>query len=237
MNTAKWDNYKNKGQRYMQALNDRNSDTCAQDTATIPEATLAEKLNVVWKTIPANDVTLKDGVKESDHFYDVITALKTMKSLYYHSYLSPRPGLIIAASNEGHDVDSETSMPWRWSTVVGTLWQMACTKDDLPASSLKMILRSTITNPDTKDVLKEALLRAKVNMRTLDTIEKTFTRVDEAFYAILGSPNGNGVTWLLQEFAEDFGKKTVTKIVVVAEMDDPTDPLWDIKFFIGNYNA
>lgn len=234
MSVANWDKYYDKGKAYMQSLDERLQDSNARDTSLLSESTMEEKLDVTWKTVSANDITLRYGVEESDHFYDVTAKFKELASLYYHSFFSPRPGVIIAASNVGYDTQSKTKMPWKWSTVVGSFWVQACAKDNLDASSLKWILQSTILNKETGDVLREAFNRAKVNMKTLDTIEHTFTRNSEAFYAILGTPNGNGIPWLLKEFADHLGKKTVVSITVVAEMDDPTNPLWDLKFEIGD---
>ncbi|KAJ5161043.1 hypothetical protein N7492_006435 [Penicillium capsulatum] len=168
---------------------------------------MKEKLDINWKKVPANEITRRNGVEESDHFYDVRAKLLDFESLYYHSFFSPRPGVIISASNEGYDKAANKEMPWKWSKTIGSLWMQACAKDKLPPSALKWILRDTITNGDTRAVLREALVRTKVNMKTLDTIEKTFTRKDEAFYAILGTPNGNGIPWILKEFANHLGGK------------------------------
>lgn len=218
----------------MQALDTRLEDSNAQDRDPISKSSMNEKLDVTWNKVPSTDITLRNGVEESDHFYDVTARYKELKSLYYHNFFSPRPGVIVAASNVGYDDETGKKMPWKWSTLVGSLWIQACAKDKLDASGLKWVLRDTITNTDTKNVLQEAFNRAKVNMKTLDTIEKTFTRKDEAFYAILGTPNGNGIPWILKEWADHLGKKTITSITVIAGMDDPKDPLWDLKFAIGD---
>ncbi|KAJ5172937.1 hypothetical protein N7492_005530 [Penicillium capsulatum] len=233
MGVSRWDKFYNKGKRDMESLSARLGNSDAQDPDPIAESEMSEKLATTWKKVSANEITLRNGVEGSDHFFDVNAKLKKLKTLYYHSFFSPRPGVIIAASNEGYDKSSNTTMPWKWSKTIGTLWMQACTKDNLLPSSLKWIFRDTITNPETRDVLKEALLRTKVNMKTLDTIEKTFTRKDEAFYAIMGTPNGNGIPWLLKEYAHHLGEKTVTSITILAEMDDPTNPLFDLKFAIG----
>ncbi|KAJ5156450.1 hypothetical protein N7492_009253 [Penicillium capsulatum] len=241
MTVSNWDKFYHKGKGYMQSLDQRLQDPKAQDANQLSKDELYSEYDVRRQTITGERLTAIDGVKKSDRFYGIIADYKEHESLYYHNFFGTRPGVIIAAENKGYFKGDGKSTPERWSAVIGSLWAQVCAEDNQPISGLRRLVRTTIENEETKDVLQEAFDRAKVNMdpSSKSRVMRTFTRKDEAFYAIIGTPNGNGVPWLLKTNADRLGKKTITSIAVYANLD-PTDStiwLWDLIFAIEKASA
>ena len=229
MSATSWNMYYDKGKDLMEALDARLKNSSSQNSTIISEATLKEKLEIKWKTLQAKYITTNPEVKDTDKFYEIRTELLSDRSLYYDNFYSPRLGIIIASSNENKGIGNR--IPWNWSSLVGYLWRQACAKDGIPTSNMKMVLQNTITNADTQRILIEAFRRS--NIRSIDEVRKTYTRSDDAFYAIIGTPNGKGVPWLLRELA-DRVSKTVMEITVVGWLYDPTDPTFDLEFVFSN---
>lgn len=207
---------------------------------------MEKKYLIEWSKMQAAELALVPGVKESDNLWDVDVHTKpNVPGLRYQNRLSPAAGVILALSNYGRVRGAE--MPQRWSTVIGQLWVYACARDKVPTSSLKWILRKEIDNTDTKQVLTEVMSRAKVNLKKQPsrltgmrkdryTIKKTFTRSDPSFFAILGTPNGNGIPHLLQERRGLLGKKNIRDITVFVNLENPQFPVWHILFSLSEYD-
>ena len=52
--------------------------------------------------------------------------------------------------------------------------------------------------------------------------------------ALWGSPNGEGIGWLLAQHKEQFGIKTVTSVTVF--LDEAQFPAYNLAFKIANYS-
>ena len=135
----------------------------------------------------------------------------------------------------GKKYEGQTSpriVPLRqWSDVVFLEWQQLCvapsSKGDI--KGLRYIFRLLISNPDSQALMSKAL--ENVGAKISQWPGQDFGRSTKAFKALLGSPNGSGVAWLLINHKEQLGKKTVWKITVfrhegAAEDADPSMLLW-----------
>jgi hypothetical protein len=103
--------------------------------------------------------------------------------------------------------------------VVFVEWQYQARTRGLPISELNYVFRIEITNADTIKVIQRILGGA---FRPWPGVSVPMT--NEAGLAMLGTPNGRGVAWLLATHKEQFGKKTIESVTVWSDSDNPNDP-------------
>jgi hypothetical protein len=147
----------------------------------------------------------------------------------FYSVMNPNIGVLIACFNTtpaGMTDQHETTDPktmilpklQHWSDVAFLQWQSLSDEGVIP--NLKYIIRSHIQNSDCVGILKSNILptlRQKLNRKTLWV--PTWPGVDfdidsEEAKALLGTPNGSGITWLLAQHKEELGCKTVEKVTL-----------------------
>jgi hypothetical protein len=101
----------------------------------------------------------------------------------------------------------------RWSDVVFLEWQKLCEKVHVPLNSLKHIIRYNVDNGPTEDVIQDVF-----GLNTKDWSEishgRTFYPGEEEFTALLGTPNGSGVAYMLIDHKGQFGQVRVKSITV-----------------------
>jgi hypothetical protein len=144
----------------------------------------------------------------------------------FYSAMNPDIGVLIACFNtnpagmtdqHGHTDPKTMILPklQHWSDVAFLQWQSLSDEGVIP--DLKYIIRSHIQNADCVGIIKSNILptlRQKLNRRTswlpmwpgID-----FDMTSEEAKALLGTPNGSGVAWLLAQHKEELGQKTVEK--------------------------
>ena len=128
-------------------------------------------------------------------------AYKNPGSTFSNTY-SPRNELIIAEANDRTGVI-------HWSDVVFAIWQKACENATAPPSQLRYLIRETILNWDTVQIAKRI---ADLNPIPSEVFPQGKTR--DAFRALIGSPNGVGVVYLLMQHKSVLGFKSIKKIVI-----------------------
>lgn len=144
-------------------------------------------------------------------------------------------GLITAQNNEGplytgpdkRNNPPVTGDPYpfpelrQWSDIVFLEYQRLMTKTKQPLDSLKGVLRQEIKNEDTLNVLAHIVggdsSDLSKNMKTWPGND--YAADSDALAALLGSPNGQGVAWLLRGHVDDLGKKTVGSVRVWWDTD------------------
>ncbi|KAJ4857103.1 hypothetical protein T069G_08000 [Trichoderma breve] len=148
---------------------------------------------------------------------------------FFFSSFSPSGGVIIADNNYsvdaaikewGLDPDEITTHIRRWSDAAWMQWVKACNDADFDdVSNVKYIFRATVVNPSSLDLLFQALREKYSDSPTIPPIGvwKNRLTLDVAenprqFYAVLGSPNGSGVAYLLMTHKGALGVKTVNKV-------------------------
>ncbi|QYT04593.1 hypothetical protein H0G86_011495 [Trichoderma simmonsii] len=153
-----------------------------------------------------------------------------LSGAYFISSFSPSGGVIIADNNFSVDaaikedknlVAAEiTTHVRRWSDAAWMQWVKACDDAEFnDVSNVKYIFRASVENKTSLDLLFQAL-REKYsdsptippigvwkNRLTLDVVQNP-----RQFYAVLGSPNGSGVAYLLMTHKGSLGVKTVNKV-------------------------
>jgi hypothetical protein len=159
----------------------------------------------------------------------------------FSSILNPTAGLLIAVNNITPAAQVQRS--WRyskpkagkiapsprvhqlpllqhWSDIAFLQWStLSTTNASLPP--LKYILRANIQNKDTTDAMSHVLgYNAKVKPYRRDEPQRprwpgvSFDTDTRAATALLGTPNGIGVGWLLAQHKRELGHKVVDKVVV-----------------------
>lgn len=140
----------------------------------------------------------------------------------FQDTLSTEQGIFFANANdrgERKDKDgvvTQKPIPYQMSTVAWWMWKHTVMQgqdpnikeEDTDFSNFKYFFRVNIDNPDTTEILIEALGDSKE--------PKEFTPADEgpdnAFWPILGSPNGNTIAWFLADHKKSLKGKGIEKI-------------------------
>ena len=106
-------------------------------------------------------------------------------------------------------------------------WKDLCTGDESKGDirGLRYVFRLLISNKDSQALVSKTLANKGATIQHWPGT--SFTRSSKEFKALLGSPNGSGVAWLLINHKMQLGKKTIAKITVfrhdgAAEDADPT---------------
>lgn len=98
-----------------------------------------------------------------------------------------------------------------WSDVAYLEWSELAGKD---VKSLKYIMRSLITNAQTRSMIKEALKSAGLIKTPTFENARTFKMTEDAGLALLGSQNGAGCGFMLIGHKAQLGVKTITEVTV-----------------------
>ena len=92
----------------------------------------------------------------------------------------------------------------RWSDVVWGIWSDTAGG---AAGSLQYIFRDNIVTEDTRSVIDEAI--APTTIGELAWPGKTFSQDELSGQALMGTPHGNGIAWMLIEHIDVLGKRDI----------------------------
>jgi hypothetical protein len=112
----------------------------------------------------------------------------------------------------------------RWSDVVFTEWQ---TQAHLDISGLQYVFRLQMAN----DITMSVINTLNGHMSHLPWPGLTFPMTELQGLAILGTPNGFGVAWLLIQHRAQFGRRTIESVRVWSDPDSG-NPRWCAYFKI-----
>lgn len=144
---------------------------------------------------------------------------ESTKPALFVNQLNPGSGVIIAADNTVGDG------PDHWSAIIWNLWQQAYLSAN-PAenpqtadfSGMKYIVQKEITNAETAKIIEIALAGQQDSIRYFEPNNPDDWRnPSNAFWALLGSPNGNGIINLLKRQKIGLHSKTVRRIGVIID--------------------
>jgi hypothetical protein len=149
----------------------------------------------------------------------------------FENIYNPNAGYIIAIANYGPEYmislpgNRGRNLPLpavrRWSDVIFVEWQHETRRRPLGVGELKWIFRYNIANPTSRAVTVEAL-RRDGGRRGWPGV--SFHACSENGEAIIGTPNGRGIVWLLATYKRQFGAKTIESVRVwlTGHRDNPT---------------
>jgi hypothetical protein len=107
-----------------------------------------------------------------------------------------------------------------WSDVAYLHWTICATN----SSNLGCVIRMSITNEKTKAVIQHIMQHATFMERFPEFPGITWTTEHgDQVAALLGTPNGAGVAWLLIQHKRQLGHKTVEKVTLVYNDKSETD--------------
>lgn len=144
----------------------------------------------------------------------------------YINIFNFKSGVIIARYNYGPDYEGRQRKPpvtggavtplKQWSDIVFLLWQQHAGPD---IKNLRYIFRWNIQNSDSKALLQQVLAKQKLDEPRAWPGTRLLMDSPDA-QAILGSPNGLGVAYLLATHKEQLGFKVVYSVSIFATEDD-----------------
>ena len=147
--------------------------------------------------------------------------------------------------------DEASKRPWpkdaplpklkQWSDIVSLTWIDLASAEQ--AKNLRWVFQRTIRNDETQDVIGHICKKRKVGQErpkgskmgstwqapvwpglVVHSSGASDEKEANHFTALLGTPNGNGIVWLLAQHKEQLGQKTVKSIRVWS--DSPQGPLY-----------
>ena len=117
----------------------------------------------------------------------------------------------------------------KWSDVVWIIWKDKAGPD---ASKLKYIIRTNIATPETQSIIRQAV-PTSVNPEDGKFVDpwpgRQFVPGATEFNALLGTPHGKGVVWLLTQRPRDVLDKTIESVTVFSDPDSEYNMLWTLS--------
>lgn len=132
------------------------------------------------------------------------------------SSINAEVGLLIAANNQSPKAalyewgreGAPTPALKQWSDVAFLQWKQQATNEGVAVQNLKYILRYNVQNDETTEVIMECLNHGTPGL--WPGIE--FDINSEEGRALLGTPNGYGVGYLLLQHRADLGQKMIRSV-------------------------
>ncbi|KAL6812361.1 hypothetical protein J3E69DRAFT_376188 [Trichoderma sp. SZMC 28015] len=217
------------GQAYIEGWNDK-TEFGAPVFGNKLDAALAG-INVPVKSL--RHITWFHGddsmIKSDPNDDDSELVFSGLSEAFFISSFSPSGGVIIADNNfsvdaaikqDKLDAAKITTHVRRWSDAAWMQWVKACNDAKFnDVSNVKYIFRASVENPTSLDLLFQALREKYSDSPTVPPIGVWNNRLtldvdhdSRQFFAVLGSPNGSGVAYLLMTHKGALGVKTVNKV-------------------------
>ena len=101
----------------------------------------------------------------------------------------------------------------RWSEIVWVIWQRQAQSSGADPSSLKYIFKHGIITENTKHIMDLAV-SAPENGFSSDYPGETFARGSEQYQALMGTPHGKSMAWLLIDHPNELAEKVIDSITM-----------------------
>jgi hypothetical protein len=124
----------------------------------------------------------------------------------------------------------------RWSDIMAIEWSR-----EEAASALNFVIRSGITNDNTKAMIKQAYISTgRTKVPTYPGVDFAMAEGNtkaqtEAFYGLLGTYHGAGVAYMLAQHRAVFGKRRIEQIrawALTTEWDLTKDTLQNVGMIV-----
>nr|AHG26157.1 hypothetical protein SLF14_123 [Shiraia sp. slf14] len=227
---ASWKKYAPKGKKYYKILQDQPmEDTVKAKMCELDEyfkvtkgdvlvpglkKPILEKINIVptKSYFPIHAIGPVEGKSKAGEQKEISDFMLS---------ISPEQGVIFANAVENGEIKvngviTQRGIPYQLSTVVWWMWKHIVMQGQSPDtkeeetdfSNVKYFFHYDITNGETSDILKEAIGngREPVSFTPQDDSD------DNAFWPLLGSPNGNSMAWFFIDNKKSLKGKTIEKI-------------------------
>ena len=237
--SGQWNSFKQKainGWKTWQGVTEDKDDWCQYFDIEY-KVTLTEISNVRGTTGKINnEYSLGLGLTNYIQSDIVWKAPDNGGSASFTNLFSATDGVIIAVGNDRRapsNPDNPTEpvylTPDNWSEIAWWQWIKACREQVNPTttdfSGLKFIFQSSVDNQDSAAIMDEAIQSLADNQKYNTKHTFNYDDVDNpgnanAFWSLLGSPNGIGAFYILVDHKEAMQDKRVDEISSYIEQDD-----------------
>jgi hypothetical protein len=132
------------------------------------------------------------------------------------TWFDPVHGLVVCNENyKSREAHSGDKMVWP-SEVLWQCWKSTALGAGELASDLRATVRLTIIDEASQIAIRQASKHSS-SSRIDDHNQIDHTRLDNGFYAILGTPNGASTMRMLRDHRTELGHRIVEKIVAFGE--------------------
>ena len=229
-----WDKFAPKGQKYWKEFNDRDINQPDNDPCNLDQDYTTPEDKIKVNAVPIMNVRGfldKLGIPTGPDYITVFSSWpkgdqKDAVGEFMNTF-SPKDGVMIASTNNRHQqpdtVDPKTIKlitPDNWSSVAWAQWKRGCvtiTPGTTDFSNLKVIIRKNIDNSQTSAIIAEAMQGQPLG--EFIYFYPDDESLDNAFWPLLGSANGNGMIHLLTDHKKALDGKSITRVGVFI---DPT---------------
>ena len=114
-----------------------------------------------------------------------------------------------------------------WADIAFIAWQERCRENQKPVTGLKHVFRCQISNQETLKVVRALCGQAQLTDCWVQN--RTYDPDSDEGKALIGTPNGASVAWLLLKHRQNLGRKRITRVTLMAnpEMLNGTELLSD----------
>ena len=132
----------------------------------------------------------------------------------YNNRINARYGIVVAVKNDKRrDKNPPGQNFWPFEALFQS-YRLVCKSQGVRLSTLQMIIRHCVVNSATKDAITQSAQQSTFSDEG-PLGYKVYTKIDDGFYAILGSVNGNNTYKVLRDHKRALGYRVVEKIVVL----------------------
>ncbi|GFF94221.1 hypothetical protein IFM53868_07470 [Aspergillus udagawae] len=160
----------------------------------------------------------------------------------YANVYYPSSGLLVADENYSPEKTKpeykKQGTPYvklkQWSDVVFLNWQQECSAAGTSVSGLKAVIRFSIANTDAGNIIAQV-----TGGQTIGGYKNpmVFKPGESNYNALLGTPNGSGVAWLLINHKAQMGVKTIASISLFRSKEPlGGDPVTNMAFEIVGHS-
>lgn len=202
----------------------------------IPQGGTANRPDPVLKSFiksMKDNLGITVGNKRDRWFERRASIQKNNKNAYYINLYGPKDKTIVAERNDNENLRGQVEA---WSEATWAIWADTCEKQNVDPKALKRIIRHQVDNPTSKSIIGQVYSKAFPNKRVGDLITLRPTgATKEAFEAVVGSPNGKGVAWMLLNKRNVMNNKRIESISIQMIEDPPGSGLgdWEILFSLN----
>lgn len=219
-----WKKFAPKGFKYFKMLQDKP----VEDSLDPPMCELDAYFEVTKKgpiSKPPLDSRLF-GVEPTVSYYQFNAQNKKGNPFgLFQNTVSAQQGIFFATFNDRGEVINDKGeviqkpLHYQMSTIAWWMWkhtvmlsepQGKTQEQGYDFSNFKYFARVNIVNEDTIEIVREAVGDNKEPLEFKPEDESE----DNAFWPLLGSPNGNGIAWFLADHKKSLKGKTISKITV-----------------------
>lgn len=148
----------------------------------------------------------------------------------YDSFFDSKTGVIIAENND-RSLDPNRGDPQK-ELFLTDIWFQGMAKRASEAKdtlTVKYVFRHAIINQETKDIIKEAYKRAKIDLK--QSHEWTFKDNQDEFAAMLATDNGKGIPRILTDYSRTLKDYNVLTLNTISNANDKGELQKPIMWF------